>query len=156
MMKTNAHFTERALVRDQFLNLYTIQQKIGKVNLISKSFHEERFSIGKRSEKITLERYIDAFNKMEIDDSYTLTLTDDSLLSFYYEFDENNVVIMHELSYLPSYKVEDGSGEYYDDINPFDLIKRIRNYVRIDFDDIGFKEYSHSLIHFHFGAEKNN
>lgn len=26
----------------------------------------------------------------------------------------------------------------------------------MDFDEVGYKEYIHSLIHAHFGAEKNN
>lgn len=149
-------YTERYLVRKQFKNLYLLQQIIGLINIVNNNYHERDFSIGMRSEKITPERYVESFKKMEMEQAYTLTLIDDSMLCFYYEFNENEQIIKHELSFLPSYRVDDGSGEYYDDVSPFELFKRIRNYVRVDFDEVGYKEYTHSLIHAHFGSEKNN
>lgn len=147
---------ERELVREQFINLYFIQQNIGTISVINGNFHERERAIGIKSEKITPERYVESFNKMESEETYTLTLIDDSLICLYYEFDETGVITKHELSFLPSYKVEDESDEYNDDVSPFELFKRIRNYVRVDFDDVGYKEYTHSLIHAHFGCGKGN
>ena len=149
-------YTERYLVREQFMNLYLVQQVIGSINIVNNNYHERELSIGTKSEKITPERYITSFKQMEIEQTYTLTLIDDSMICLYYEFNDNEQIIKHELSFLPSYRIEDGSGEYYDDVSPFELFKRIRNYVRVDFDEVGYKEYIHSLIHAHFGAEKNN
>ncbi len=154
-MKADEH-TERFLVRKQFNDLFLIQQIIGLINIVNNNYHEKELSIGTKSEKVTPERYVESFNRMEKEQTYTLTLIDDSMLCFYYEFNEKGQIVKHELSFLPSYRIEDGSGEYYDEVPPFELFKKIRNYVRVDFDEVGYKEYIHSRIHAHFGTEKSN
>lgn len=155
-MKNNKKLTERILVRTQFNTFYSLQQKIGKLNDVNRNYHEGDLSIGIRSEHITMERYVRIFEKMENEQTYTMTLSDDSLLCLYYEFDKTDSITMHELSYIPSYRIDNGNGQYEDDINPFELINRARNYIRIDFGSKGYKEYTHTLIHAHFGPEKGD
>ena len=67
----------------------------------------------------------------------------------------------HILSYLPSFRNDSENGKEYTDenneeeINFIQLHRRISNFVRVDFEEVGRKEYYHSLIHMHIGTERN-
>lgn len=104
---------------------------------------------------------MEAFDKMMYNCQYTILLEDDSMVFLFYEFNDNNNVTGHILSYLPSFRNDSENGKEYTDenneeeINFIQLHRRISNFVRVDFEEVGRKEYYHSLIHMHIGTERN-
>lgn len=104
---------------------------------------------------------MEAFDKMMYNCQYTILLEDDSMVFLFYEFNDNNNVTSHILSYLPSFRNDSENGKEYTDenneeeINFIQLHRRISNFVRVDFEEVGRKEYYHSLIHMHIGTERN-
>ena len=80
----------------------------------------------------------------------------------------------HVLTYLPNFRGKRGTtncelddeNKVYDEVNSegeddepeeidyIQLHKRISNFVRVDFEELGRKEFYHSLVHMHIGTER--
>ena len=160
MNKVDKILSEKEIVREQFWALPVLQQKIHIINDVN-DYHETKNIIGNKADKIRFHSYMEAFDKMMYNCQYTILLEDDSMVFLFYEFNDNNNVTGHILSYLPSFRNDSENGKEYTDenneeeINFIQLHRRISNFVRVDFEEVGRKEYYHSLIHMHIGTERN-
>ena len=160
MNKVDKILSEKEIVREQFWALPVLQQKIHIINDVN-DYHETKNIIGNKADKIRFHSYMEAFDKMMYNCQYTILLEDDSMVFLFYEFNDNNNVTSHILSYLPSFRNDSENGKEYTDenneeeINFIQLHRRISNFVRVDFEEVGRKEYYHSLIHMHIGTERN-
>lgn len=156
MSRNKEEYTQKDIVRQQFLQLNNLQRKIKQINLVNE-FHEKKYEIGDKSERIRLSSYAETFDDMIYNNKYTILLNDDSMIIMQYQFDESEKIIGHSLSFLPNFRRDlfDNCNQE-DEIKESQLFSRIGNYIRIDFDKQGQKEYYHSLIHMHVGTAKDN
>ena len=162
MSKKEIVLSERDTIRNQFNQLSNLQQKIQIINVVN-DCHEAKSFIGDKADKIRFHSYMNSFNEMMYKNQYTISLKDDSMIFLHYEFDDDNNVVGHSLTYLPNFRddreniEEKVYGEEDDDeeINYIQLHRRISNFVRVDFEKVGREEYYHSIIHMHIGTERN-
>ena len=101
--KVNKILSQKEIVREQFLALSDLQQKINIINNVNE-YYETKNAMGNKAGKIRFHSYMEAFDEMMYNCQYTVLLEDDSMIFLFYEFDENNNVIGHILSYLPSFR----------------------------------------------------
>lgn len=175
MSRQNVHLTEKEIVRAQFLNLHSLQSTIQKLNHIN-VYREKGSTIGDKSDKIRFHSYAETFDKMMYDSRYTILLDDDSMVFMFYEFDEQENIIGHVLSYLPNFRDveeyyegfwEESDTESIEEVNLRYIVTvdekkylirlhdKLSNFVRVDYEVDGNAEYYHSLIHMHVGTERN-
>lgn len=105
--------------------------------------------VGQVCERLNPNNYDFYYQQMYFDSKYSIMLDDDSLIFFEYRFDNSDNLIQHSLSYLPTpfqFTNED-NGEEIDHVQCAYLNK----YLRIDFDSIGYKEFTHTYVHMHIG-----
>ena len=158
--KVNKILSQKEIVREQFLALSDLQQKINIINNVNE-YYETKNAMGNKAGKIRFHSYMEAFDEMMYNCQYTVLLEDDSMIFLFYEFDENNNVIGHILSYLPSFRndsenrKENTDENNQEEIDFKQLHRMISNFVRVDFEEVGRKDYYHSLIHMHIGTERN-
>lgn len=154
------------IIEDQFIRLQCLYRDFMKINILNK-YEKSQNSIGINSAKIKYENYIEIFNKMNEENTFCIQMIDGSLICMYYEFDLEMNLVYHNLSFIPSYlkdiclNEDDMLGEefeYCDDleISSIDFNRRLSNYFRIDFDDVGRQEYYHALVHAHIGIFKDS
>lgn len=156
MSKNKKEYTQKDVVREQFLRLSSLQRRIKEINVVNE-FHERRYEIGEESQRIRLNSYAEIFDHMIYNNEYTILLNDDSMIIMQYQFDESEKIIGHSLSFLPNFRrnlFDDCDQE--EEIKESQLFSRLGNYIRIDFDEQGQEEYYHSLIHMHIGTAKDN
>lgn len=155
MSKQKKENTQKDIVREQFLQLNDLQRKIKEINVVN-DFHEKRYEIGEESQRIRINSYAETFDDIMYNNEYTILLNDDSMIIMQYNFDESQKIIGHSLSFLPNFRRnlfdEDDQSE---EIKESQLFLRLGNYIRIDYDEQGQKEYYHSLIHMHIGTAKD-
>lgn len=162
MSKEEKVLSEREIIRNQFYGLQILQRKIEIINVVNDYCEVQKF-IGNKAEKIRFHSYMDAFNEMMYKNQYTVSLKDDSMIFLFYEFDESDNVVGHALTYLPNFRYDEekkqekvyGDEEEEEEINFIQLHRRISNFVRVDYEEVGNEEYYHSLIHMHIGTERN-
>lgn len=155
MSKKKKEYTQKEIVREQFLQLNNLQRIIKEINVVN-DFHERRFEIGEQSQRIRINSYAETFDSIMYNNEYTILLNDDSMIIMQYRFDESQKIIGHTLSFLPNFRRnlfdEDVQSE---EIKESQLFLRLGNYIRIDYDEQGQEEYYHSLIHMHIGTAKD-
>lgn len=161
--KDNKILSEKEIVRSQFLSFQQLDQYIDLVNIIGR-YKESEYEIGENTEHINFRNYREQSDKLLKEEGYSILLIDDSILNMYYLFDDNQNIVKHVLSFVPSYqndlyredmnKTSISSEQQEQDANiPIEVFsKRISNYIRIDFDDLGRKSYYHALVHMHIGV----
>ena len=166
MSKKSNIMSDKSIVQNQFMKISGLQRKIQIINDVN-DYHENQKSIGDKSEKIRFKTYMEVFDQMMYDARYTVLLEDDSMIFLYYEFDENGKIVEHVLSYLPNFRNEevskenreiqdkdDRNGDADAEISSEVLHRRLSNFIRVDYENEGRKEYFHSLIHMHIGTER--
>jgi hypothetical protein len=82
---------------------------------------------------------------------YNILINDESMISFYYQFEEDGRIKHHNLSYLPSIDSDIYFEENITLENQLLISKILNNYIRIDYDKTGKKEIVHTDVHMHFG-----
>lgn len=154
--------TDKEVIRDQFLQLNSLDHLFPEINILN-SYKEDEFSIGHEALRVRYNYYMDIYDRMIEDESYSVLMLDDSMLNMYYIFNEKGEVQYHNLSFMPNYKVdvhisdEEGKTKVQSEdanISHIDLNRRLSNYVRIDYDEKGRQEFVHSLIHLHTSVFK--
>lgn len=147
---------ERRIILAQMKKLFrfeTISRNISSVN--PKLYTDDR-TIGVKSEKIRFQSYIESINSISENGEYSVEFIDGSMVNFWYEFDKDGNCIMHSISYMPYYK--DVTDEETEDANIDESFfsERVSQYMRIDYEEQGRKEFCHSLIHLHVGPGRNS
>lgn len=147
--------TDYHVIINELKNLYKIQEKIAIIN-DSRIKKMNDFQIGERTSKFTLQNYIEVYRDMFLQKKYHLILYDDSIIDFYYEFDDQGKIIRHSLSFIPGIDYETQeygkltSEEYL-------MVHEIaKYYTRIDYDLTGKKPILHTDVHLHIGLHDRN
>lgn len=148
-MKTTS-INQLEIVTNQILNLYLIQEKIPIINDVN-VFKLGDTEIGERTGKFTQITYPDLYKELLMSEKYHILINDESIISFYYLFDEDKKIKKHNLSFIPSLDME----IYLADEPSIDdrilILQNTNNYLRIDYDPTGKKEIVHTDVHMHFG-----
>ncbi len=158
----NRKLSELEIVRKQFLFFENNYYKCAKINCVS-GYREKHNIIGFSSPRINFKSYREVYTDMVENNKYYLIFIDGSILNMEYLFD-GNIICKHTLSFYPSCNNELGSSgsealEQYgiEDENEIeDLQILLSNYIRVDFDEVGRKEYFHSLVHMHTSVFKQS
>lgn len=108
-------------------------------------------SIGETTGKFTYENYYDRYNECLTNKSYQIIFQDESIISMYYSFNEDKSLYKYNLSFIPSLSVE--IDEDNCDIN--NIIMDVQDYIRIDYDECGYKKILHEYQHLHYGLYKS-
>lgn len=146
--------TEMEIIRKQFSDFNMIQNFIPEINYYNYP-KETKNEIGIKTSKFTVENYIDRYKEIIYNNEYNILFNDESVIVFYYKFDKDGYVIGYNLSYIPSVNSEI-------DIDDYEMTKNIKlllfesylDYMRVDFDDLGYKEIIHTRNHVHKGIGK--
>lgn len=105
--------------------------------------------VGQISERLNPNNYDAHFEEMYIDSRYSILLDDDSLVFFEYRFDADENLIQHNLAYVPTpFQFSNESDDEQLDSSQYGYLSK---YVRIDFDDLGRTEFTHTYVHMHMG-----
>lgn len=151
--------TDFDVIQQQFLEFQALDNDIGIVNIVNK-YHCSKNEIGETTDHIKYDSYQEIFDKLLRDDKYTILLIDDSIITMQYIFDDNGKLLQHTLSFLPNYRqniLEDEEEMQEDaDISPKEFSRRLSNYIRIDYGELGRQDYYHALVHLHIGVFKES
>lgn len=155
MSKQKKEYTQKEIVREQFLQLNDLQRKIEEINMVN-DFHERRYEIGEESQRIRIHSYPQTFDDIMYNNQYTILLNDDSMIIMQYRFNESQKIVGHSMSFLPNFRRNlFDEDEQSEEIKESQLFSRLGNYIRIDYDEQGQQEYFHSLVHMHIGTAKD-
>lgn len=149
--------TDYNIVLQQFLAFRTLENDIPVINIIN-DYHSQKDEIGDTTAHIKYSTYKSVFDDLLNNDKYTILLVDDSMITLHYLFNPDGSLKEQTLSFLPNYKDNVSSEEDQQDANISDetFFKRISNYIRIDYTELGRKEYTHALVHLHIGVFKES
>lgn len=140
--------TDFELIEQQFKYLYMNATKISMVEIVNPcrmikkiDGTEKYYEIGKKCERITVSSYIESHKKMLDSNDYSILLNDFSIVTFYYQFDEDKQLKYCSLDFVP----------YYENEN--ELINN--RYIRVDYEELGHIDFHHPFSHLHFTINKN-
>ena len=118
-----------------------------KFNLITdvKSPTVFQSTIGQRVDHFKKKNYIEKYTETVKDEKYSISLIDDSIICFYYIFDNDEKLVGHNLSYIPSPLSGDA---------PMGEEIAFSKYIRADYDKTGYENVFHTLVHLHISIYK--
>ena len=101
-------------------------------------------TLGLKIDHIKPSNYSNIYTSIYEEEQYSIYLSDESFICFYYIFDKEGNIIGHNLMYIPSPMNEDG--------NTPELA--YARYIRVDYDQDGHKNVIHTQVHLHVGVHK--
>ncbi|VTY29746.1 Uncharacterised protein [Streptococcus salivarius] len=134
-----------------FILEFQVYEKINKQSLLNNNS-----IIGEKTGKFTHENYDEMYREIKKNGNWQLKLLDDSLISFYYCFDNQGNVIKYSLSYIPCINEDSLAGLPSKSDRYETLLPCFMNYIRIDFDETGYEKRVHELQHMHKGLNSRN
>lgn len=150
--------TDFQIVCEEFSSLYKLKTNVPMVYNVSKPKFISRNGkriIGQKTPKFTYENYQNSFKECE-DDNWQIRLLDDSLLSFFYEFNGEGKIIQYSLSFIPSFN----EGDLIGCVDRADILEVLNmcftDYIRIDYSEVGYKRAIHEVQHLHKGLVERN
>lgn len=66
--------------------------------------HNKRRQIGKKTSKFTYENYHIRYRECDKEENWQIKLLDDSLISYFYEFDSSGRPLQYSLSFIPAFE----------------------------------------------------
>lgn len=144
--------SQKDIVINQLTNLYLVQEKIPNINnIVIPEIKED--SVGRRTPKFSIRTYVEVYRDMLLSEKYNLLLNDDSLIDFYYEFDDEGNIKGHNLSFIPGLDADISlRDDMYINIEDQLMVSiTAANYLRIDYDLKGKKNIVHTDVHMHYG-----
>lgn len=147
---------ERKIILAQMQRLFRFQSLSKNVSSVNSNLYADDRTIGVKSEIIRFNSYIESINSIIEKGEYSIEFIDGSMVNFWYEFDKAGKCVMHSISYMPYYK--DVNDEEAEDANidEYFFCERVSQYLRIDYEEQGRKEFCHSLIHLHMGPGRDS
>lgn len=142
---------ELKTIEKQFIDLCIFYRNIPEINDYVYPKIKKEY-IGKKTSKFTIENYVDRYGETIDSKNYQLIFYDESLISFYYEFDEEGNISKYSLSFIPSVDndIDLSDYEFNEEVKDL-LLESYVDYLRIDFDDLGYKKVIHTKNHMHRG-----
>lgn len=141
--------SDLTIVREQFNKIWELES----IPFILKTEHPsiKKNSIGKTSGKFTYSNYYERYKECIDDNNYQLMMQDESIITMFYSFNDNESISKYNLSFIPSLNCE--IDENNCEIN--NIIGDVENYVRIDLDEKGYEKIVHEKQHLHLGLNFN-
>lgn len=151
----NTTRTDYQIIIEEIRDLYKVQENIVIIN-DSKIRKLEQFRVGERTPKFTVQNYIENYRNMLLEKKYYIALYDDSLIDFYYEFDDYGKIIRHSLSFIPGidYETQEYGKLTYEEYLMVHEISKY--YMRVDYDLTGKQPILHTDVHLHIGLHDRN
>lgn len=147
--------TEYEVVRKQFTEFQSYSYQIPSIkNYIYPKVTSNE--VGEKTSKFTMKNYVDRYSEILKDEQYQIIFNDESLISFFYKFNNQGEIIQHNLSFIPSLDNDIVLEEYdlYDVHANRLLMNSFTDYFRIDLDKTGYKEITHCESHAHIGLKE--
>lgn len=148
---------EKEVIEKNMIEFLKIWYNISQIKKFINNFKKNSDTFGKKTSKFTKKNYIDSYKNTIIEnENYQLIFIDESVISFFYKFDNNNKIISYSLSYIPGIHEDIVIEEYnYNDVKEL-LESSYKDYIRIDFEEEGYKEILHTKNHFHYRISEND
>jgi hypothetical protein len=148
---------EKEIIEKNMIEFLKIWHNISQIRKFINNFKENSNTFGKKTSKFTKKNYIDSYKNTIIENkNYQLIFRDESVISFFYEFDNNNQIVSYSLSYIPGIHEEIAIEEYdYNDVKEL-LESSYKDYIRIDLEEKGYKEILHTKNHFHYRISEDD
>lgn len=118
--------------------------------------HNKRRQIGKKTSKFTYENYHIRYRECDKEENWQIKLLDDSLISYFYEFDSSGRLLQYSLSFIPAFDEGQIVGGKEDWEVRETLTPCFNDYLRIDFSEVGYKKAVHEKQHLHKGLVERN
>lgn len=90
--------------------------------------------------------YVELYNQTFENETYSICLFDYSLICMSYTFDSRGKVISHNLMYIPCPTNEEENESLHESIS---------KYLRVDYDQSGYKKTIHTRVHLHTNIYKS-
>ena len=90
--------------------------------------------------------YIDLYNQTFENETYSICLSDYSLICMSYVFDSRGKTISHNLMYIPCPTNEEENESLHESLS---------KYLRVDYDQSGYKKTVHTRVHLHTNIYKS-
>ena len=145
-MKKNNDITDKSKIINEWQWIYANYPKFDIISDV-KSPSIYISTIGHKFDHLKRSNFKDKYNEILEKESYSICLIDDSLIIYYYIFDNSDKIVGHNLVYIPSPDVENSH---------FEEEVAISKYLRADYDRTGYKRIIHTLVHLHIGIYNNN
>lgn len=148
---------EKKIIEKNMIEFLKIWHNISQIKKFINNFKKNSDTFGKKTSKFTKKNYIDSYKNTIIENgNYQLIFRDESVISFFYKFDNNNQIISYSLSYIPGICEEITIDEYdYNDVKEL-LESSYKDYIRIDLEEEGYKEILHTKNHLHYRVIEND
>lgn len=150
----NKNTTDYDIILKDFNKIWDLKIKTQQIMLVKepkyKSGNNHRY-IGKKTAKFTYENYIERYNECDSEENWQVKLLDDSLISFFYGFNNCGEILEYSLSFIPGFD-EGAVAEVKPSSEIFSILTPCFNdYIRIDFSNVGYKPGVHENHHLHKG-----
>lgn len=146
---------ELEIITKQFIELSSFYSDIPEINGYNYPVVRKR-TIGSKTSKFTVNNYVDRYGEIITSNNFQLIFYDESVISFFYEFDDNGEISKYNLSFIPSIDNDIDISDYILNEEVKDLLlESYADYIRIDFDDLGYEKVIHTRHHMHRGINKH-
>ncbi|MBU5428435.1 DUF2290 domain-containing protein [Tissierella pigra] len=148
--------TEREVIMKQFDDFCLISNYLPEINYYNYPTISNNI-IGIKTSKFTMSNYIDRYKEIINSKYYNILFADESIICFYYEFNDYGEIKKYNLSYIPSVDIDINIDDYeFDEETRGLLLDSYMDYLRIDFDDLGYKKIIHVKNHMHIGLNNRS
>lgn len=97
--------SERRIIEEQINKLHMIVNFIPEIKDYSHPTCSKN-KIGIKTSKFTMDNYIDRYKEIINSNDYNVLFSDESMIIFYYEFDNLGNITNYNLSYIPSIDID--------------------------------------------------
>lgn len=139
---------EAKIVFDELMYIYKNYYSSGMISQCKyPKYDEKNKKFGNEKFRISRKNYLKDFIKIGENGMFFLEFYDESLVSISYEFDGNGQIVRFELSFIPSFE-----SPLFKNHDEHSILSK---YIRIDFDNEGYKKITHPKIHLHNNLERD-
>lgn len=148
--------SEKEKIISQTVNPYSTLSRYSDIKKLNSIGVDKNRRMGKKIPKISPENYSLIYSRIINESDYFIMFNDESVVTIYYEFDENDNITKHHLSFLPSVNEEIDLSQSLNTDELYLVLKDCSYYFRADYEPELFQEVVHSNSHFHFGLHTQN
>lgn len=111
--------------------------------------------IGNSLPHVKESNYNDIFSAVLNDKLYSVLFMDGSIITMYYQFDNQDNIQSANLHYLPNPNIDSEDSDIFNIFSGYTQADILSKYIRIDFDDNGYEKFFHGYVHLHSTLNKN-
>ncbi len=147
---------DKLYIFNEWLSIYQTADKYSLFNLISyPKSNDDANTIGHDLPHVKESKYKDIFNSISQNKHFSVLFMDGSIITMYYQFDDQDNIQSANLHYLPNPYIDNEDSDIFkifSEYTPSDILSK---YIRIDFDENGYEKFFHGYAHLHSTLNKN-